>query len=40
VADSRLIRDRLDWEPRFDDLDLIVRHALDWERGMAQAPAA
>jgi UDP-glucose 4-epimerase len=32
VADSRLIREQLGWRPRYDDLDLIVRHALDWER--------
>lgn len=32
VADARLIRDRLGWTPRLDDLDLIVGHALEWER--------
>ncbi|MFD1704265.1 UDP-glucose 4-epimerase GalE [Methylopila henanensis] len=32
VADARQIRDRLDWTPKLDDLDLIVRHALEWER--------
>ncbi len=32
VADSTRLRRLLGWQPRFDDLDLIVRHALDWER--------
>ena len=31
VADSTKIRTRLGWQPRHDDLDQIVRHALDWE---------
>lgn len=32
VADSKRLRERLGWHPRFDDLDLIIRHALAWER--------
>jgi UDP-glucose 4-epimerase len=32
VADSARIRAQLGWTPRFDDLDLIVEHALAWER--------
>lgn len=31
MADARRIRETLSWEPRFDDLDEIVRHALAWE---------
>jgi UDP-glucose 4-epimerase len=31
VADSTKIRTRLGWQPQHDDLDQIVRHALDWE---------
>ena len=31
VAASDKIRDRLGWQPRHDNLDEIVRHALDWE---------
>ena len=31
VAKSDLIRARLGWRPRFDDLDTIVEHALEWE---------
>jgi UDP-glucose 4-epimerase len=32
VADSSRLRDLLGWRPRQDDLDLIVWHALEWER--------
>jgi len=32
VADSTKIRSRLGWTPRYQDLDLIVTHALAWER--------
>ena len=31
VADSTKIRNALGWQPQHDDLDRIVRHALDWE---------
>ena len=31
VADASLIRKRFSWEPRFDDLETIIRHALSWE---------
>ncbi|GAA6212314.1 UDP-glucose 4-epimerase GalE [Hyphomicrobiales bacterium 4NK60-0047b] len=31
VASSKLIRDELGWTPEYDDLDLIVKHALAWE---------
>jgi len=31
VADSSLLKQVLDWSPRHDDLDLIIRSALDWE---------
>jgi UDP-glucose 4-epimerase len=34
VADSAKIRGRLGWTPRLADLDLIVTHALAWERGL------
>lgn len=33
VADSSRLRDLLGWCPRLDDLDMIVRHALVWEKG-------
>lgn len=32
VADNSRIKQSLRWAPRFDDLDFIIRHALDWER--------
>jgi UDP-glucose 4-epimerase len=35
VAEARLVRDRLGWEPRHQDLDGIVRDALAWERSLA-----
>lgn len=38
VADSTRLRDLLGWRPRLDDLDLIVRHALAWERVRISAP--
>lgn len=34
VADSSKIRSQLGWEPRLADLDLIVSHALAWERSL------
>jgi UDP-glucose 4-epimerase len=35
VADARKIRQVLDWTPRHDDLDFIVRTSLAWERKLA-----
>jgi UDP-glucose 4-epimerase len=35
VAKSDRIRALLGWQPQFDDLATIVRHALDWERNLA-----
>ena len=35
VAASAKIRDALGWQPRLDDLDEIVTHALAWERKLA-----
>lgn len=32
VADNRRILATLDWQPRYADLDIIVAHALAWER--------
>jgi UDP-glucose 4-epimerase len=32
VAHSERIRSELGWQPRYDDLPIIVRDALDWER--------
>ncbi len=36
ISDNRLIRATLAWEPRFADLDTIVRHALAWERRLGE----
>jgi UDP-glucose 4-epimerase len=36
VADAGRLRQALGWRPRFDDLDLIVRSALDWERRISK----
>ncbi|WOI52723.1 UDP-glucose 4-epimerase GalE [Parvularcula sp. LCG005] len=32
IADNAGIRTTLGWTPRYDDIDLIVRTAIDWER--------
>lgn len=34
IADPELIRRTLDWVPEYDDLDFIVRTALDWEKSL------
>jgi UDP-glucose 4-epimerase len=36
VAASDLIRKTLNWQPEHEDLDTIVRHALDWEATLAK----
>jgi UDP-glucose 4-epimerase len=35
ISDNRAIVERFGWQPRFDDLDTIVKHALSWERHLA-----
>jgi UDP-glucose 4-epimerase len=32
LADVNKIRKLLNWKPKYDDLDLIIQHALNWER--------
>lgn len=39
VADVAAIRKRLAWQPRYDNLDLIVETALAWERKLAAKSA-
>lgn len=39
VADSSRARALLDWHPRYDDLETIVRHAWAWERRLAHTHA-
>ncbi len=36
ISDNRAILARLGWQPRFDDLDIIVKHALAWERQLGE----
>ena len=40
VADPALIRATLPWQPRHDDLDQIVFHALQWERVLGELQRA
>lgn len=35
VADGRDLRETLDWEPRYEDLDTIIEHAWRWEQAIA-----
>lgn len=37
VADSAAIRSELGWTPSYDNLDFIVRTAIDWERSLLAA---
>ena len=39
IAGAEKIRERLGWTPRYDDLDVIVRSSLDWERKLAEQDA-
>ncbi len=36
IADNQAIVARFGWQPKYDDLDLIVRHALEWERQLGE----
>ena len=38
VATANRIRDVLGWQPQYDDLDVIVKTALQWERRLQQQP--
>jgi UDP-glucose 4-epimerase len=38
IAKADRVRSTLGWKPRLDDLDTIVRTALDWERKLQSAP--
>jgi UDP-glucose 4-epimerase len=31
VADSTKLKQKLDWKPRYDDLEYIIKTAWDWE---------
>ena len=36
VADSRLAREKLGWQPQYADLDTIIEHAWQWEQRVVQ----
>ena len=36
IADSRLLRDRTGWQPRYDDLTFIIKTAWQWELRLAK----
>ena len=36
ISDNREIKARFGWQPRYDDLDTIVAHALQWERKLGE----
>lgn len=38
IADSVAIRSQLDWRPRYDEIDFIVKTAIDWETKMLTSP--
>ena len=40
IADSAAVKRVLDWRPRYDDIDFIVRTAIDWERKLAAGSSA
>ena len=40
IADSRLLRDRTGWQPRYDDLTFIIGTAWEWELRLAKQQGA
>jgi UDP-glucose 4-epimerase len=36
TAETKLIREILAWQPKLDNLNTIIRHALDWEAGLSR----
>ncbi|MGE0407954.1 MAG: UDP-glucose 4-epimerase GalE [Amphiplicatus sp.] len=40
IADSAAIRRILDWRPRYDDIEFIVRTAIEWEKRLGAAKGA
>src|SRR5690606_19267799 len=39
ISDNSRIKATLPWQPRYDDLDIIVGHALAWERRLSEIRA-
>jgi UDP-glucose 4-epimerase len=37
ISNNKAIIERFGWKPQYDDLDIIVKHALAWERSLEQA---
>lgn len=40
ISDNTAIKQTFGWEPRYDDLDQIVQHALAWERRLTEIQGA
>ncbi len=40
ISDNKAIIARFGWQPKYDDLDIIVKHALAWERQLAERQAS
>ena len=38
ISDNQWIKATLPWVPQYADLDLIVTHALQWERKLSEQP--
>jgi UDP-glucose 4-epimerase len=38
VARAERVREALGWSPKLDDIDTIVRSALEWERRLLREP--
>jgi UDP-glucose 4-epimerase len=36
ISDNRAIIERFGWQPKHDDLDMIVKDALAWERQLGE----
>lgn len=39
ISDNSAIIDRFGWQPKYDDLETIVKHALEWERQLGERQA-
>jgi len=40
IANNAAIRTKLDWRPQYDDLDFVIRTAIDWEKTLRQDRAS
>jgi len=39
IAECERIKTKLNWQPRYDDLDIIASSALHWEQRLMRQPA-